>query len=381
MPSVIPPQRWYQPSPDRLILGLLAVQILLFLSQQFQWFWFNELKGWTVLIATAVLGLAMGVLLLWLLASLLLRWRFQFSLRSFLLLVVAIVVPSAWFAAELRRAESQRKTVAAIREAGAWVAYDYECPCVSLYPAIGYGAAPPLPAPQWLMTLLGEDFFANVVDVAFSHPATGRAAFDVELLMGLVHIMYLELIESQVTDADLAHFAELRNLTILRLDRTRISDQGLIHLKGLTNLRELGLDETRVTDAGLVHLKDLIGLMYLYLSDTSITDAGLQHLSGLTELEELTLDKTQITGPGLSYLKGLPHLSELSLMATPLTDDGLQHLRELASIIRVRLDNTLITDAGLVHLKQMPKLKHVNCRGTQVTDEAYHELLHTLRSR
>jgi hypothetical protein len=50
-------RRWYRLSLDRLIVGLMAVQAFLVLSQQFQWFAFNERKGWTVLIGCAVLGL------------------------------------------------------------------------------------------------------------------------------------------------------------------------------------------------------------------------------------------------------------------------------------------------------------------------------------
>lgn len=42
-------RRWYHLSPDRLIVGLTAVEGFLLLSEQFQWFAFNEKKGWTVL--------------------------------------------------------------------------------------------------------------------------------------------------------------------------------------------------------------------------------------------------------------------------------------------------------------------------------------------
>jgi len=41
MPDSASRLRWYHPSPDRLIVGLLAVEGFLFLSEQFQWFAFN----------------------------------------------------------------------------------------------------------------------------------------------------------------------------------------------------------------------------------------------------------------------------------------------------------------------------------------------------
>jgi hypothetical protein len=34
-------------TPDRFIVGLPAVQVFLLVSEQCQWFGFNEKKGWT----------------------------------------------------------------------------------------------------------------------------------------------------------------------------------------------------------------------------------------------------------------------------------------------------------------------------------------------
>jgi len=64
MPESRPKPRWYHLSPDRLIFGLLAVEGFLLLSEQFQWFCFNEKKGWTVLIAVAAVCLVVAVMLL-----------------------------------------------------------------------------------------------------------------------------------------------------------------------------------------------------------------------------------------------------------------------------------------------------------------------------
>ena len=126
MPESKPKRRWYHLSPDRLIIGLLAVEGFLLLSEQFQWFAFNEKKGWTVLIAVAAVCLVVVVMLLWLAGSLLFRWRFQFSLRSLVVLVVAVAVPLGWFGVKLREAERQRRAVEAIRGTGGMVYYDYQ---------------------------------------------------------------------------------------------------------------------------------------------------------------------------------------------------------------------------------------------------------------
>ena len=46
-----PKPRWYHLTPDRFLIGLLLVVGVLFVSEWFCWFPFNERKGWTVLIA------------------------------------------------------------------------------------------------------------------------------------------------------------------------------------------------------------------------------------------------------------------------------------------------------------------------------------------
>ena len=46
-------RRWYCPTPGWLVLGSMAVTGLLFASEKWRWFGFNEHKGWTVLIAVA----------------------------------------------------------------------------------------------------------------------------------------------------------------------------------------------------------------------------------------------------------------------------------------------------------------------------------------
>ena len=100
--------RWYHVTPDRFLTALLPIVGLLWLSERFRWFAFNEHKGWTVLIAVGVVGTALVVLLLWFLASLLLRRRFQFSIRSLLLLVTVVAVVCSWFTVKMQQARWQR---------------------------------------------------------------------------------------------------------------------------------------------------------------------------------------------------------------------------------------------------------------------------------
>jgi hypothetical protein len=74
-----PKHRWYHLTPDRFFIGLLVVQVLLFLSDRFDWLPFNEQRGWTVLIALGLVGLVILLMLAWGLVCLCLRRRFQFG--------------------------------------------------------------------------------------------------------------------------------------------------------------------------------------------------------------------------------------------------------------------------------------------------------------
>ena len=56
--------RWLRPTPDRLVIALLAIEGVLALSERVHWL----PKGWPVLIAVASVGVAFLFSLLWLAA-------------------------------------------------------------------------------------------------------------------------------------------------------------------------------------------------------------------------------------------------------------------------------------------------------------------------
>ena len=99
-----PKSRWFHLTPDRLILGLLVVECLLWLSERFHWFAFNQRKGWTVLVAVASVGITLVSMLVWFAIALFFHLRFQFGLRLLLVLVVVVAIPCSWLAVgECRR--------------------------------------------------------------------------------------------------------------------------------------------------------------------------------------------------------------------------------------------------------------------------------------
>src|SRR5271165_1162947 len=98
MPTTEPQsRRWFRLTPGRFVLFLLAVEVLLWLSERFGWLGWH--KGYAVVTALASVGVVMLLMLLWFALALIFRRRFQFSIRSLLVLVVAVAVPSSWLAA------------------------------------------------------------------------------------------------------------------------------------------------------------------------------------------------------------------------------------------------------------------------------------------
>ncbi len=356
--AVTPPPRvrWYQPTPGRLLVALLALEGLLllserclpmgwavllavasvvltmvlmllwfvaslafrwqfrfsvwwlllltiavaipfsWLSQRFQWFAFDEKRDWAVFPSIASVVLTMVGMLLWfvLVLTLRFRWQFQFSIRTLLALVVIIAIPCSWMATETKRAKEQKEAVEAIQKLGGEVLYDCH---------YDWSAGQPfLPGPVWLRELLGTDFFLSVATVGFQG--------------------------TQATEGDLVNLQQLPQLQNVLLGDIPVTDAGLAHLKGLTQLLMLSLNSTQITDGGLEHLKGMTRLVFLSLVNTHITDAGLKHLQALPQLQALCLNNTQITDAGLVYLRGLQQLKSLNLTGTSVADAGVKKLQQ-----------------------------------------------------
>ncbi len=239
--------RWYRVTPGRAVLGMLAAEVFLFVSERFEWFAFNRHKGYTVLITVAAVAVMLLLTFSWFLLSLIFRWRFQFSIRSLFLLTVVVAAASGWLATARQQAEKQRVAVEEIAKLQGAICFDYQSDASGTWIP---GATPP--GPPWLRQVLGDDLLVSVTRVDFS-------------------------ISAEVSDARLRCVQGLTQLQWLGLN-DKISDAGLQHLRGLTNLQELDLIGTKVSDAGLQHLKGLTRLQELYLCGTKVTDAGERDL-------------------------------------------------------------------------------------------------------
>jgi hypothetical protein len=348
-----PQRRWFYPTPAWLVFGSLATTGLLFLSERWRWFPFNEHKGYTVLIAVAGVGVVLATMLLWWLVALVTRWHFQFGIRTLLVLTVAVAMPFSWLAEEMKKANEQKAAVAAIEKLDGNVTYCWE----DGKDVMELANAQP-PGPVWLRNLLGDAFFTKVVRAIF-YTDTNVTDEGLANIARLPQLQDAKIESTQVTDAGLAHLARLTELQRVSLDNTQVTDEGLAQLAGLTELRELWLDSTRVTDAGLAHLAKLTRLERLLLFDTQVADAGLAHLAGLQQLRELTLAQTQVTDAGLAHIARLTRLKDLSLDDTKITDAGLSHLAGLTQLQDLGLGGTKVTKAGVRKLERALPRCHI----------------------
>ena len=294
-------RRWFRPTPGWLVLGSLAATGLLFLSERWRWFWFNEHKGWTVLVAVAAVGAVLLAMLLWLLVALVFRWRFQFGIRTLLVMVVAVALPCSWLSWEMQKARQQREAIAEIAEPV--YGYDWQVDENFNWRYVDHS-----PTPPWLQRSLGDDFFCDVITANLS-------ARRVKLIDKLPRLQELRLEWEDASDADLSHVKSLKDLRVLQISSDNLTDDGLASIAGLRGLEMLFLRGEKITAAGLKNIEDLTQLRELNLQDLPITDAGLAHLAGLKQLRKLTLRCTNIDGKGLTHLKQLPELQELELLS------------------------------------------------------------------
>jgi hypothetical protein len=134
--AAAPKPHWNDLTPGRLLTVLLAVELILLLSEQ----WYP--KGWAAVIATASVA-AVTVYLLYRFVSAFLSDRpFQYSILSLLIFTAMIAVTIGWMTRNLQQAARQKKAL------GPW--------CQDKGEFVGH------PAPAWLCAMLGDDFFWDV---------------------------------------------------------------------------------------------------------------------------------------------------------------------------------------------------------------------------
>jgi hypothetical protein len=212
-------------------------------------------------------------------------------------------------------------------------------------------------------------------------PTLGRRPDDraIGRLRPLVRLEELKLAWTGITDEGLLAlnaFTELRTLT---LDSTEVSDTGVMSLH-LPRLVNLDLSETQVGDAGVAHIAAMATYDELRLCSPQITHAGIEALGNQSQLRIVVLAFTQVSGPGFESVKNWTRLESLNLNETNVTDEDLRWVATLSHLQDIQLSGTAITDAGVRHCEGLSNLTYLLLNGTSVSREGVARLQSKLPS-
>jgi len=275
------------------------------------------------------------------------RRRFRFSLRTLLLL---ITVAAVCFGMRVNQARRQEAAVTAVGQLGGWAYYDYQYVNGELMPDAKS------PIPEWLLAVLGQDFFHDVVYVNMFYTFNRDGGITIRYKNSPFNNKFADKVKEQ-----LPAFPKLK---FLFLAGTQASDDCLEVVGKLKRLETLYLSNASdVSDTGIAHLTDLPRLRYVHLSRSRISDESLRLFGGMHQIEELSLEGNRITDNGLEHLKNLSTLKTLNVKLddTHITIAGLAHLQALTNLQVLGIHRTEVTLEGVKRLmKQMPKLRIIH---------------------
>lgn len=275
------------------------------------------------------------------------RRLLRFRLRTLLLAMLAISVALGVY---VNRARRQQAAITAIKKFGGEAVYDYQFKNDWSVPDADSWA------PAWLRKRLSDDFFHSIKEVTVNGPADFQESQRIEVevtdellrnLDGLPWLEYLFVNDIPVSDDGVSHIGKLRCLRVLVIE-TNVTDAGVAHLAGCRQLEALHLrGGSQLGEEGLGAISQLPRLKTLYLSEHQFTDRGLAHVGQMRQLTTLRLHYSNITDDGLAHLANLTELESLGLLGcSQVTTAGLWHLRGLKNLRSLDLQGTLVTDAS-----------------------------------
>ena len=238
------------------------------------------------------------------------RW-YQFSLRTLMLLVLSGGMVFGWIGMRMRRAHTNRQSVAAAEKALSEIQKNSGMVFFSRDRSMIFDEYRPQQSATWL-----EQLFDDPGD-----PHDPEAVWSFSIYVRLN------------TDSELE---DLRGLWEDLKAPIKVEGLGVNCDGAVAGLPTNDLD---FTDAE-------------WLPPTNVTDVGLEHLRGMTNLETISLVGSKVTDEGLENLIGLTNLDSLSLDHNKVTDDGLEHLKGVANLNILFLGNTKVTDEGVAKLQQ-----------------------------
>jgi hypothetical protein len=296
------------------------------------------------------------------------RGRFQYSLRTLMLVVTVVAIFMGWVAKKRRESALQEAAFDAIVAAGGFIAgvdfvpfdtlADVECPIERF--------------PNWWERLLGHRRF---VVGTFA----GSSRESLPYLRNFPAIKRLSIKSPGLSEDDLNQIECLQELCLLTIDSPSVAHAGYRKLAAHKKLNDITLEGCTLTDDDLFLFRDHDN-MTSFACRGPITDTGIKHIAHWTHLQSLNIDDCKLSGDGIAVIAHLTQLKYLNLNGAQVRDADLDHLLQLRKLRGFSLSGSKIQGHNLSMLNQLPKLIGLNIAQTDLDDEGLAEIgkLHRL---
>jgi Leucine rich repeat len=258
------------------------------------------------------------------------RRRFQFRLRTLLVLLTLCAFCFALLAAQWRQHQAE---MAALRGLGAtgfasswgesWLRQKGRAPDPK-QELLDARCVASVDVPQWLKTLRDLQQWA-------AKPTEDERREYVEFkLFGRVRLlrMFPRARIAPLDQDEKRYLATFGALEFLSIDARILEREDVEALATYSDLRRLALAGCTFAAAACEPLGALHRLRILDLNGSNVTDDDLAALAALKNLEILDLSHTEVTDEGLAHLGSLPKLRRLHLSGSRATDQGVDRLRQ-----------------------------------------------------
>jgi hypothetical protein len=287
------------------------------------------------------------------------RWRFQFSLRTLLLFVLAWALFMAWFRSNIDAAKKQRDILDRLQARasadGTTPRYYYadEKGGVLTDEVLSEGISEPFHAPQWLMNLLGRDFFSSV-KVIVTEP---------DLIDGItgLHRLHSVIIDAKGKPLTkehiemLARLPELKVVAMISQSGSELSDDVLVSLADNLHLEGLQLVKCQaITSRGLTALGNLHKLKVFTFQSSPLDDdfiatvakwPALEFISFINDVPTGVAGKNiALTSAGVKAFCELPCAGKLKCIcfwSDGLSDELLEHVHRLLNLQRLGIQGPI----------------------------------------
>ena len=167
------------------------------------------------------------------------RW-FRFSLR---MLLVAVTVLCVWLGFKVNAARREKESVEAIRKIGGLIMFDYQVVPMANGKPDDFTANAALPGPDWLRTLIGEEYLRKVAFVQLKGrpQVTTSDLAELAKLSALRRLTLIANYKRHYDEADFEMLSQLNSLTHLEFNEGVINENGFASLLNLKHLRILSI--------------------------------------------------------------------------------------------------------------------------------------------